>query len=81
MLKLHTPKRRVQLKPAEIMPLFQGGWLIGFCNTCEVRKCGIKKSVENCSTCDEAPCDKLNKFHKFSPDSKASFEAFARKKV
>ena len=59
--------------------LSSGARLIGYCNTCKVRKCGIAKSVENCSTCDEAPCDQLNKFHEFSPDAKASFEALARK--
>lgn len=56
-----------------------GGRLIGFCNTCEVRRCAISKSVENCSACDERPCDKLNKFHEFSPDAKASFEALLLK--
>ena len=55
--------------------LSKEGRLIAFCNTCEVRKCGITKSVENCSTCDEQPCEKLRKFHEFSPDAKASFEA------
>jgi hypothetical protein len=58
--------------------LSTGGRLIGFCNTCEVRKCGISKSVENCSTCDEQPCDMLIKFHEFSPDAKASFETLLR---
>ena len=69
-------------KPEEINCdgcLSSGGRLIGFCNTCEVRKCGIAKSVENCSTCDEALCDKLNKFHEFSPDAKVSFEALLKK--
>jgi len=55
------------------------GRLIGFCNTCEVRKCGIEKSVENCTVCDDQPCDKLNKFHEFSPVAKESFEALLQK--
>jgi len=59
--------------------LSSGVRLIGYCNTCEVRKCGITKSVENCSVCNERPCDKLNKFHEFSPDAKASYEALVRK--
>ena len=69
-------------KPEEINCdgcLSSGGRLIGFCNTCEVRKCGIEKSVENCSVCAEQPCDKLTKFHEFSPDAKASFEALVKK--
>ena len=70
-------------KPEEINCdgcLSSEGRHIGFCNTCEVRKCGIVKSVENCSTCDEQPCDKLNKFHEFSPGAKESFEALLKKK-
>jgi hypothetical protein len=55
--------------------LSSGARLIGYCHTCEVRKCAIKKSIENCSVCDELPCEKLNKFHKFSPDAKASFDS------
>jgi hypothetical protein len=55
------------------------GRLLGFCNTCEIRKCGRSKSVENCASCDEQPCDKLTKFHEFSPDAKTSFEALRRK--
>lgn len=35
--------------------LSSGGRLIGFCNTCEVRKCAIEKSVENCSVCEDKP--------------------------
>ena len=59
--------------------LSSGGRLIGFCNSCEVRQCGISKSVENCSVCNAQPCDNLNKFHEFSPDAKASFETLLQK--
>ena len=72
----------IYLKPEEINCdgcLSSSGRLLGFCNTCEVRRGGIAKSVENCSACDEQPCDKLNKFHAFSPDAKASFEALLRR--
>jgi hypothetical protein len=55
--------------------LSSGERLIGYCNTCDVRKCAIAKSVENCSVCNVRPCEKLNKFHEFSPDAKASFES------
>ena len=65
-------------KPEEINCdgcLSSGGRLIGFCNTCEVRKCGTTKSVENCSVCDERPCDRLDEFHEFSPVARECFEA------
>lgn len=51
------------------------GRLIGYCNTCEVRKCGMSKSVDNCAVCADQPCDNLDKFHEFSPDAKAAFDA------
>ncbi|MBT8339402.1 MAG: DUF3795 domain-containing protein [Desulfatitalea sp.] len=71
----------IYLKPEEINCdgcLSSGGRLIGFCNTCEVRKCGTKKSVINCSTCDEQPCSKLKRFHEFSPMAKEAFESLLR---
>ena len=77
-----SEKYGLNFKPEEINCdgcLSSGGKLIGYCNTCEVRKCGIVKSVENCSVCEDQPCDKLIKFHEFSPDAKASFEALLRK--
>lgn len=60
--------------------LSSSGRLIGFCNTCEVRKCGINQSVENCTACNDRPCDKLDTFHEFSPGAKASFEALLKTK-
>ena len=81
--KLLAEKYGIHLKPEEINCdgcLSSGDRLIGYCNTCEIRKCGISKSVENCWHCGMQPCDKLNKFHEFSPSAKAAFEALASKK-
>lgn len=77
-----SEKYGLNFKPEEINCdgcLSSGERLIGYCNTCEVRKCAIIKSVENCSVCDDQPCEKLNKFHEFSPDAKAGFESLVRK--
>jgi len=77
-----SEKYGLNFKPEEINCdgcLSSGARLIGYCNTCEVRKCAITKSVENCSVCDEQPCEKLKKFHEFSPDAKASFESLVGK--
>ena len=74
----------LHFKPEEINCdgcLSSGGRLIGFCTTCEVRTCGIEKSVGSCSDCREQPCDKLKKFHEFSPDAKASFDALVKKRA
>ena len=42
---------------------------IGYCSICEVRKCGISNSIENCALCDSYPdCNTLNKFLKMAPE-------------
>ena len=81
--KMIKEKFGLSFKPEEINCdgcLASGGRLIGFCHTCEVRKCGMERSVENCSVCEDQPCDKLNQFHEFSPDAKASFEVLVGKR-
>jgi hypothetical protein len=35
------------------------GELFKHCNVCEVRLCGLEKSLENCAHCDEYACEKL----------------------
>ncbi|THB74041.1 MAG: DUF3795 domain-containing protein [Desulfobacteraceae bacterium] len=77
-----SEKYGLNFKPEEINCdgcLSSGGRLIGYCSTCEVRKCGIEKSIENCSVCSDQPCDKLSTFHEFSPDAKASFDALVKR--
>ena len=51
------------------------GILISYCQTCEVRKCGRDKGVDDCTYCNEQPCGKLISLHRFSPAAKAAFEA------
>lgn len=53
----------------------ESGVLISYCRTCEIRKCGREKGIGNCRACKAQPCDKLVKFHAFSPDAKAAFQA------
>lgn len=77
-----SEKYGLNLNPKEINCdgcLSSGARLIGYCNTCEVRKCAITKPFKNCSVCDEQPCEILNKFHEFSPDAKSSFESLVSK--
>ena len=33
--------------------------LISFCNSCQVRQCGLEKDVQNCAHCEDYVCDKL----------------------
>jgi hypothetical protein len=69
------------LKPEDINCdgcLTDGGNLIAYCKTCEIKKCCQDKCLDHCTVCDEQPCDKLLKFHEFSPDAKTSFDALVK---
>jgi len=35
----------------------------GFCAYCQVRQCAIERGLENCATCEDYGCDKLQKVH------------------
>jgi hypothetical protein len=79
---LYSEKFGLNFKPSEINCdgcLSTGGKLIGYCQSCEIRKCALAKVVDNCADCHEQPCEKLAKFHEFSPDAKTSFEALMAK--
>lgn len=48
--------------------LSKGPRIYSYCNSCEIRKCGQEKSVENCAYCEEYACDKLSKlFEEYRP--------------
>lgn len=36
----------------------------GYCAMCEVRQCTIDRGLENCATCEDYGCEKLQKVHK-----------------
>jgi hypothetical protein len=52
-----------------------GGRLLAYCRGCEVRRCCRAKGLDGCLSCGESPCEALERFHAFSPDAKASFDA------
>jgi hypothetical protein len=58
----------------------EGKRLIGYCNICEIRKCGKQKQVVNCAYCDDYGCEKLTKFTNMAPEAKASLEKITKKK-
>lgn len=71
----------LKFKPEEINCdgcLSQGGRLLGYCSQCAIRACATEKGLANCAACAEVPCARLTKFHAFSPEAKASFEALRR---
>jgi hypothetical protein len=55
-----------------------GGKLIGYCQTCNIRQCCREKRLENCAHCNDQPCENLIKFLEFSNDAKLSFEALKK---
>lgn len=46
------------------------GRLFAYCKSCEVRKCGMERSVVNCAHCAEYPCEKLNPIFMAAPGLK-----------
>jgi hypothetical protein len=67
----------LDFKPEEINCdgcLSNGGRLIGYCHTCEIRKCCLARGYANCAACDEPSCEKLINFHEFSPAAKESYD-------
>ena len=44
------------------------------CNVCEIRKCGLERSVVNCAHCSDYACDKLTKFLEMVPDAKSRLD-------
>jgi len=79
---LYSEKFGFKLKPGEMNCdgcISEGGRLLAYCQSCEIRKCCHKKALDNCAVCVEQPCEKLKKFHKFSPSAKVCFEALVKK--
>lgn len=44
--------------------------LFSHCNECNIRKCNVEKSQENCSRCSDYSCDKIKGFHEMVPAAK-----------
>ena len=78
---LYAEKFGLNLRPEDINCdgcKSEGGKLIGYCQSCEIRLCCRDKGLENCARCSDQPCEKITEFHKFSADAKASFEALKK---
>lgn len=51
------------------------GRVFSYCNTCEIRKCGDEKSVDNCALCEDFACDTISKFFETVPAAKTLLES------
>jgi hypothetical protein len=81
---MYAKKYGLKFKPEDINCegcQSEGGKLISYCSTCEIRKCGQNKGVDNCTCCSEQPCQNLIDFHAFSPEAKAAYDAAFRNTV
>jgi predicted phosphodiesterase len=79
---LYREKFGLDLKPEEINCdgcKSEVGRLIGYCQSCEIRRCCRDKGLDNCTHCADSPCEHLVRFHAFSPQAKESFEALKPK--
>ena len=54
--------------------LAENGRLIGYCNICEVRKCGVERGVVNCAYCGDYACETLEKFFQMAPVCKTALD-------
>jgi hypothetical protein len=50
------------------------GRISGYCSTCEMRACGMKRGIPNCAYCPDYVCSKLETFHKAVPYAKANLD-------
>ncbi len=81
---MYAKKFGFNMKPEDINCdgcLNKNGKLIGYCQSCDIRECAMSRGIDNCASCDDQPCEKLIKFHSFSPEAKNSFEALLKKKI
>jgi hypothetical protein len=65
------------IKPGDIYCdgcLSEGGYLFSHCNVCELRKCGMEKSVENCAHCPDYACEKLEQFFQLVPEARKQLD-------
>lgn len=73
----YLKKFGLEMKPEEINCdgcKSDGGKLIGYCQVCSIRRCCRDRNLDNCSVCEDQPCEDLAKFHEFSPDAKRCFD-------
>jgi hypothetical protein len=78
----YSEKFGFNLKPEEINCdgcLSDGGKLISYCQTCKIRECCRGRGLENCTVCEDQPCDKLAELHKFSPDARDQFNSLVKR--
>jgi hypothetical protein len=54
--------------------LTSDGRLSGYCSTCEIRACGVERSVVNCGHCPDYVCEKLAGFFAHASEAQKILE-------
>jgi len=52
--------------------------IFSYCNVCEIRKCGKERSVVNCASCADYPCEKLSRLFGGYPKAKEMLDEVRR---
>lgn len=55
--------------------------LIGHCNECNIRACGLLKNVANCGHCNDYICEQLNAFFQQVPVGKDTLDGIAKQRI
>lgn len=73
-----------KIKPEEVNCdgcINPNGRHINYWSTCEIRKCGAERKVENCAYCIDYTCEKLDKFHEHASKAKETLEEIYKQQV
>lgn len=54
------------------------GRIFGYCAQCEIRKCGNGRGIDNCASCEEYGCAKLQDFFSFSSNARTALETLRK---
>lgn len=48
---------------------------VGYCSTCQIRKCAAERNMPNCAWCSEYPCEKLSEFFEMAPHCRTTLDS------
>ena len=73
---------KIELKPEDINCygcLIESEKVLGYCNICEIRRCGKNKNLKNCAYYGEYKCEKLINFFKMAPKAETAIDEIKNK--
>ena len=70
--KAYDAKLSIEL--INCMGCMEEGVHFSHCNECEIRQCAKEMEVNNCSECEEYPCEELEQFFEHVPQCRENLE-------